>query len=153
MTRMNAGAVGSGGKDGISRVSRSRRIGSQEREPCSDDTSRTSPIRGWFRSWSGRGCAMDLADIINVTPWTLAVGIGYAVWRGDLRLRRELEGETARCDRLDALNKELAQELKAVTAAAQQALRDEQESTRKELAELRKTNTLLVKSLTSGKDG
>ena len=95
---------------------------------------------------------MTVADILAATPWTLAVGIGIAVWRGDLRLRREVEGETGRCDRLDTLNKELAGELKAVTAAAQQALRDEQDSTRRELAELRKTNALLVKTITTGKD-
>jgi regulator of protease activity HflC (stomatin/prohibitin superfamily) len=90
---------------------------------------------------------MTIADILAGGPWALAVMIGYAVWRGDLRLRREVEGETLRCTRLEAEKEALAQELRAVTAAAQQALREEQESTRRELSELRKTNALMVKTV------
>ena len=84
---------------------------------------------------------MNWVDAIGTGgAWMLALGIGFAVLRGDLRLGREV---TER----DATIAELRTELKATALKAEQTLQAEQAATRAELAELRKTNAALVASL------
>ena len=61
---------------------------------------------------------------------------------------RELQGQIAA---LKTEKNTLALELKTVAVKSEEAVRDEQNATRQELAELRKTNATLVASL-SGKE-
>ena len=83
--------------------------------------------------------------------WVLAVGIGWAVLTGKLRLSREVEDLVAVILQLRSEKSELAAELKATALKAESTLMAEQEATRSELAELRKTNAALVESLSSAR--
>lgn len=79
--------------------------------------------------------------------WVLAMAMGYAVLTGKLRLAREVEDRDAEITQLRGEKTELAAELKSTALKAEQTLKAEQEATRQELFELRKTNAALVASL------
>lgn len=85
---------------------------------------------------------MTWPQLLEGVPWTLALGVAFAVSRGDLRLGREV---TSR----DETIRELKEELKAVVSKGAEAMATEQEATRQELAELRKTNAELVAAMTN----
>ena len=90
---------------------------------------------------------MTWAEISTIGPWGMAMLVGIAVYRGDLRLAREFTILKGQMESLEKTNVALAKELKDLALDAQRAMVAEKESTRKELAELRKTNDMLVTRL------
>lgn len=83
--------------------------------------------------------------------WVLAMGIGYAVLTGRLRLSREVDDRDGTIAELKLEKQELADELRDTAIKAEASIRAEQELTRQELAELRKTNAALVASFTESR--
>lgn len=83
--------------------------------------------------------------------WTIGTIVILALFRGDLRLGREVtERETtiqrhvAKIEKLEADVSTLVAEVRSVSDQAAEAMRVEHEATRREMAELAKTNTTLI---------
>jgi uncharacterized protein YlxW (UPF0749 family) len=79
--------------------------------------------------------------------WGVAVIVAFAVWRGDLRLGREVTTVETQLAREQEKNERLKAELKETNDKIEDTVAASNQATRAELADLKKTNAEMLTAL------